>query len=291
MPTIRCVRGQFRLSRSATLLELPKGNSRSPQSTETSAEQARISVVTRQTDRERLADLKDEVRRSRPSPPAKPPRPTRRVIAEVRPATLVTGLLKVLAVILLPFIVSVRSAVFLYLHGWWPSAAIAGGALLALAIVAVYATALARRFTGRARLATVTKWVAAPLVSAWIIYGLLNLASANAKSPAVRESYRSVHPVLRMALATVILADEQLVVTDMIRTPSDYTKMGLPVNDRTMHYRQPDGWVHAVDLRTNGQGMIRSRLVQLYFWSMGFSTLRHVGTADHLHVQLPMPRS
>jgi hypothetical protein len=28
--------------------------------------------------------------------------------------------------------------------------------------------------------------------------------------------------------------------------------------------------------------------VQLYFWSMGFSTLRHVGTADHLHVELPL---
>jgi hypothetical protein len=247
--------------------------------------------VTRQTDRERLADLKNEVRRSRAPPPVKPSRPSRRVISEVRPATLVTGLLKVLAVILLPFVLSVRTAVFLYLHGWWSWAAIVGGALLALAIVAVYATALARRFTGRARFATVTKWVAAPLVSAWIIYGLLSLASANAKSPAVRESYRSVHPVLRMALATAILADDQLVVTDMIRTPSDYTKMGLPINDRTMHYRQPDGWVHAVDLRTTGQGMVRSRLVQLYFWSMGFSTLRHVGTADHLHVQLPMPRT
>jgi len=162
--------------------------------------------------------------------------------------------------------------------------------MLALAIVAAYATALVRSVNGPARLSTVTRWVAAPLVATWIVYGLLYIASANAKSPAVRESYRSVHPVLRMALATVILADEQLVVTDMIRTPSDYTKMGLPINDRTMHYRQPDGWVHAVDLRTEGQGMIRSRLVQLYFWSMGFSTLRHVGTADHLHVQLPLRR-
>jgi len=26
--------------------------------------------------------------------------------------------------------------------------------------------------------------------------------------------------------------------------------------------------------------------VQLYFWSMGFDTKRHVGTADHLHVEL-----
>ena len=37
------------------------------------------------------------------------------------------------------------------------------------------------------------------------------------------------NPVLRLALATVILADEQLVVTDMIREPNDYVRMGLPV--------------------------------------------------------------
>jgi hypothetical protein len=41
-----------------------------------------------------------------------------------------------------------------------------------------------------------------------------------------------------------------------------------------------------VDLRTAGQGAVKNRLVQLYFWMMGFRTLRHVGTADHLHVQL-----
>jgi len=33
---------------------------------------------------------------------------------------------------------------------------------------------------------------------------------------------------------------------------------------------------------------VRNRLVQAYFWSMGFATLRHVGTADHLHVELPL---
>ena len=28
------------------------------------------------------------------------------------------------------------------------------------------------------------------------------------------------------------------VVTDMRRTPADYTRMGLPIFDRTLHYRQ-----------------------------------------------------
>jgi len=31
---------------------------------------------------------------------------------------------------------------------------------------------------------------------------------------------------------------------------------------------------------------VKNRLVQLYFVAMGFDTLRHVGTADHLHVEL-----
>jgi len=39
-----------------------------------------------------------------------------------------------------------------------------------------------------------------------------------------------------------------------------------------------------VDLRTRSP--FRSVLVEWYFWAMGFATLRHTGTADHLHVQL-----
>jgi hypothetical protein len=64
--------------------------------------------------------------------------------------------------------------------------------------------------------------------------------------------------------------------------------MGLPVHDSSLHYAQPDGYVHAVDLRTIGRREVKNRLVQLYFALMGFATLRHVGTADHLHVELPL---
>jgi hypothetical protein len=35
--------------------------------------------------------------------------------------------------------------------------------------------------------------------------------------------------------------------------------------------------------------MLRNGLVRLYFEALGFRTLRHVGTADHLHVALPLP--
>ena len=35
-----------------------------------------------------------------------------------------------------------------------------------------------------------------------------------------------------------------------------------------------------------GRSAVRNRLVQWYFAGMGFATLRHVGTADHLHVAI-----
>jgi hypothetical protein len=91
---------------------------------------------------------------------------------------------------------------------------------------------------------------------------------------------------MRLALSTLILIDRDILITDMGRVPEDYTTMGLPTNTRTRHYQQPDGWVHAVDLRTSGRGWVKNRGVQLYFWAMGFDTRRHVGTADHLHVEL-----
>jgi len=45
-----------------------------------------------------------------------------------------------------------------------------------------------------------------------------------------------------------------------------------------------------LDLRTIGRSERRNRLTAAYFQLMGFRTLRHLGTADHLHVSLP-PRS
>ena len=132
----------------------------------------------------------------------------------------------------------------------------------------------------------VSRWIALPIGVAWCVYAAFYLARTNAKSDVVHGYYLSVHPVLRVALSTVILVDPELVITDMARTPADYGHMGLPVNDRTKHYVQSDGWVHAVDIRTRERNEIENRAIQLYFWLMGFSTLRHVGTADHLHVQL-----
>jgi hypothetical protein len=83
--------------------------------------------------------------------------------------------------------------------------------------------------------------------------------------------------------------DESLLITDLSRHPSDYEAMGLSVNPQSLHYPQADGYVHALDLRTKGRGEVRNLLMQGYFAALGFRTLRHEGTADHLHVALPLP--
>jgi len=203
------------------------------------------------------------------------------------------AVLKVALIIVLPFAVLVRGSVFIYEHGGTPVwVAVLTAAFLTGGVITAYAVWLARRFTkrggrgGRALIVPLAKWVALPLVLFYCSYSLLYLASVNAKSPPVRAYYHSVHPLLRLALSTLILVDRDMIITDTGRLPEDYAKMGLPANSRTRHYQQPDGWIHAVDLRTTGRGVIKNRGAQFYFWLMGFDTRRHVGTADHLHVEL-----
>jgi hypothetical protein len=129
--------------------------------------------------------------------------------------------------------------------------------------------------------------VALPLVLFYCGYALLHLASVNAKSEEVRSYYTSLHPLLRISVSTFTLLDGDLVITDLARTPEDYVTMGLPVYEASLHFRQEDGYVHAMDLRTLDRAAWRNWLMQGYFLLMGMRTLRHVGTADHLHVSLP----
>ena len=236
----------------------------------------------------KLAELKKGVRRElRPVT-----KPVQRVLAARKEGIvgpIVYGIFKVAAMLALPFIVYVRTSVGLYSSGGLsPWMSVFGAALVTVALVSVYAAWLSRKFKGRARAKSVMQWVALPTAGAWCLYSLLYLSSGNAKSEEVRGYYRSLNPVLRVAVATAILGDGNMMITDMRRVASDYTRMGLPINERTKHYEQKNGWVHAVDLRTKGRGEVRNLALKLYFQIMGFQTLRHVGTADHLHVQLPV---
>ncbi|HEX4601354.1 MAG TPA: hypothetical protein VH116_08170 [Gemmatimonadales bacterium] len=217
----------------------------------------------------------------RTAPAAAPSKGRALVLAGAR-ATATVALL-----IALPFLLLVRVSLFLYLHRHVPTwLALAAGAGCTALLVTGYAAWGWRRLTGRLRLRLVARRVALPLVLAYAGYALLFLSSANAKSERVRAYYTTLHPLLRVALSTLVLADRDIVITDLARRPEDYRAMGLPVNDGSLHYIQQDGYAHAADLRTAGRGLVKNRLVQLYFWAMGFDTLRHTGTADHLHVEL-----
>ena len=194
-----------------------------------------------------------------------------------------------LLVALLPFLVLVKVAVFLYTHQDYSTVlALAGGTACTAAVVTAYAAWAWHRITGRVQLALIARRFALPLVVAYCGYALIYLSSGNAKSESVRAYYASLHPLLRVAVSTLILIDRDAVITDLARRREDYGTMGLPPNDGSLHYVQRDGYAHAADLRTAGRGMVKNRLVQLYFWSMGFGTLRHTGTSDHLHVELPV---
>jgi hypothetical protein len=188
----------------------------------------------------------------------------------------------------LPFFALIRGAVYLHaVRGLSTWLALLGGVLVTTAIVTAYGVWLARRLKQRFPIKAVAVRFAVPLVAFYAAYCLVYLSSTHFKSPVERAYYRTIHPLLRVALATVVIVDRAVVITDVARRPSDYARMGLPVNHGSLHLPQADGYVRAVDLRTNGRGWIRNTLAVVYFRLMGFDTLRHVGTADHLHVSLP----
>lgn len=192
-------------------------------------------------------------------------------------------------VMVMPLVTLVGGAAWLYRTGTPTVPAVLAAALATVGILTGYGAAVSRTFTGKLRLRFVGIWVAAPVVTAYAGFSLLYLSAANAKSDDVRSTYRTVHPVLRLAVATATLADDRLVVTDAFRVPEDYDAMGLPRYENSLHFRQADGYVHAMDLRTLGRSGFRNAVMIAYFRVLGFRTLRHVGTADHLHVSLPPP--
>ena len=83
---------------------------------------------------------------------------------------------------LLPFLVLVKVAVFLYTReGYSTVLALACGTACTAAIVTAYAALVWHHFTGRVRLALVARRFALPLVVAYCAYALIYLSTANAK--------------------------------------------------------------------------------------------------------------
>ena len=190
----------------------------------------------------------------------------------------------------LPFFALVRVGVFAYQQyqlATWPAlgAGVAATALLLL----VYAWAVGRKLGAGKGVRKLLSRGAVGVCIAYTAYALLYVASSNVKTEELRSEYSALHPLLRVASSTITLVDRDAVITDLSRTAEDYFLMGLSVNEASLHFRQPDGFVHALDLRTIGRAEWKNRAVELYYWAMGFHSRRHVGTADHLHVSLRMP--
>lgn len=198
--------------------------------------------------------------------------------------------IKIFVLAVLPFWVLIRGSVFAYYQwqlGGWPSLGV--GAIATTLLLTLYGAVISKKLTGKLRLKAVGTRVVLPVVAAFCAYSLIYLSSSNAKTPEVGDYYRSVHPLLRIASSTVILVDRDAMITGLGRVPEDYSAMGLTPRESSLHYVQSSGFVHALDLRTVGRGEVRNGLINAYFRAMGFRTLRHVGTADHLHVSLPIP--
>ncbi len=202
-------------------------------------------------------------------------------------ARAVRFVLGLLALVLLPFVVLVRLSVSAYHNadvGAW--AALGLGALATVLLLVLYLWVARIVVQSRWTLPRVVWVPVVGIVASYLIYALVYLSSVNAKSGEVQAYYHSLHPLLRVATSTVFLIDRDAVITDIGRTRQDYLDWGLSVNETSLHFEQPDGFVHALDLRTRGRPEWRNQLQKAYFWSMGFYTLRHTGTADHLHVSL-----
>jgi hypothetical protein len=170
------------------------------------------------------------------------------------------------------------------LNGW---VSLLGGMGATIFVLALYVILLSRNVDNKKLLLKFAFGGVGVLVGGFCLYGLLYLSSVNAKSDSVQEVYRSLHPILRVAVATTTLAEGNLVITDIERTVEDYRKMGLSANQSSLHFSQNDGFVHAIDLRTKGHTEFRNFLLNHSLRIMGFQTLRHIGTADHLHIALP----
>lgn len=190
---------------------------------------------------------------------------------------------------ILPFLVVLRISVLAYqenTHDGWQALVI--GISAAVVLVCVYIAVFMWTFGIRHRFFMPLLNVCLTAMLCYSGFALFHLAVSNAKTEEIRSYYTSLHPFLRVAVKNLTIVDEDLVITDVQRTKAAYRDMGLPPRDYSLHFKQSTGFVHAVDIRTAGRSKITNLTVELYFILMGFQTIRHVGTADHLHVSLPL---
>lgn len=203
---------------------------------------------------------------------------------------LIVRLLQLSLLLIFPFVLLVRVAVWMHDHyafqGWF---CLCMGAMVAAVILFAYINYLHDYYIGKTLSARTLQRNYAIVLMIVLIYcanSIWSISAANVKEAEVKKEFRSLHPVLRLGISTLILIDKDLILTDAERKPEDYRDMGLPSKRYSLHYAQSTGYAHAVDIRTKGHSWLRNKLIQSYFRLMGFNTLMHVGTAEHLHISL-----
>lgn len=190
-------------------------------------------------------------------------------------------------VLFLPFFILIKVATYVHgqyeLNGWL---SLGAGVVSCVLLLMIYVLFLTRKTRWRKQLFRYGSYLSLTVVLSFSVYGLFYLSGVHSKNEDVARVYRSLHPVLRVAVTTASLADQNLLITDIKRSPEDYLKWGLSPLQRSLHYPQEDGFVYAVDLRTIGHSELRNTVLEYGFRAIGLQTLRHTGTADHLHVSL-----
>lgn len=198
---------------------------------------------------------------------------------------------KLILIFTLPFIVLVRGSV--YIHEQYNIGArlsIMGGVIFTAFLLLIYIVVIHSKVSGKVSGSKSLKGkavIALLLVIGFAMNSMYFISGNNFKNPELKSEIRTLNPILRLAVGTLVIADKEAVITDTNRVPEDYQEMGLKSNRSSLHYQQKDGYAYAIDLRVKGKSKLRNFITQWYFKSMGFNTLRHGGTADHLHVSLP----
>lgn len=188
----------------------------------------------------------------------------------------------------LPFLSVIRISTYLYTHENQPTyVALLGAAFVGSCVLVFVIHRAFKMLKMSFRNTLITSFI---VMLTFIGYTTFVFSESNAKDSSVKSEFYSLQPILRLAVGGLVLVDRNLVVTDMKRSVTDYDKMGLKRNQNSLHRIQKTGYAHAVDLRTNGRFFLRNWLMQFYFWLVGFDTLRHGGTGDHLHVSIPVRR-
>jgi len=121
-----------------------------------------------------------------------------------------------------------------------PLVCIIGGTLMTITILFVYLSFVHQVFIkgGEAISIRARLIISLIVVMLYVLHGLFYISGSNMKSTGLRSEILDVHPVLRLAVSTLIHLDKDLIITDADRQPEDYRKMGLKTIKHSLHYKQ-----------------------------------------------------